>query len=117
MKCPSRRLLIAVDLSTCSRLSHIGHAISCLERQGGSIRVYPYVLTCDERYLSIRAFTDNHKREAYEWQMGECVKCGKHFELGGMEGDHAKPWQEGGKTIAANCQMLCKDDNRRKSDV
>jgi 5-methylcytosine-specific restriction endonuclease McrA len=32
-----------------------------------------------------------------------------------MEGDHVKPWHEGGKTNAANCQMLCKDDNRRKS--
>jgi hypothetical protein len=24
-----------------------------------------------------------------------------------MEGDHIKPWHEGGKTNAANCQMLC----------
>ncbi len=24
-------------------------------------------------------------------------------------------WHEGGKTILANCQMLCKDDNRRKA--
>jgi 5-methylcytosine-specific restriction endonuclease McrA len=32
-----------------------------------------------------------------------------------MEADHVKPWREGGKTNGDNCQMLCKDDNRRKS--
>lgn len=78
--------------------------------------IYRYVLDGDEHHLSIRAFTDNMKREAYERQKGICVKCQKHFELHEMEGDHVKPWREGGKTNAANCQMLCKDDNRRKSD-
>jgi hypothetical protein len=77
--------------------------------------IYPYVLTRDEKYLNIRAFTDNQKREAYERQKGICIKCGKHFELDEMEADHATPWHEGGKTSAENCQMLCKDDNRRKS--
>lgn len=32
-----------------------------------------------------------------------------------MEADHIKPWHEGGKTIATNCKMLCKQDNRTKS--
>ena len=32
-----------------------------------------------------------------------------------MEAGHAKPWHEGGRTTAGNCQLLCKDDNRRKS--
>ena len=32
-----------------------------------------------------------------------------------MEADHITPWYEGGKTIAENCQMLCKQDNRTKS--
>ena len=77
--------------------------------------VYPYVLTGDEKYLNIRAFNDNQKREAYERQGGICVKCGEHFELEEMEGDHITPWCEGGKTIAENCQMLCKHDNRIKS--
>jgi 5-methylcytosine-specific restriction endonuclease McrA len=77
--------------------------------------IYPYVLDGDERHLNIRPFSDNMKREAYERQKGICVKCQKHFELSEMEGDHIKPWREGGKTNAANCQMLCKDDNRRKS--
>ncbi len=77
--------------------------------------IYPYVLTGEEKHLNIRAFSDNQKREAYERQKGICIKCGKHFELNGMEADHITPWHEGGKTTAENCQMLCKDDNRRKS--
>ena len=77
--------------------------------------IYTYVLTRNEKYLNIRAFTDNQKREAYERQKGICVKCSEHFELVEMEADHITPWHEGGKTITENCQMLCKDDNRRKS--
>lgn len=77
--------------------------------------IYEYVLTGNEKYLNIRGFTDNQKREAYERQNGICVKCGQHFELSGMEADHITPWHEGGKTSASNCQMLCKEDNRRKS--
>ena len=77
--------------------------------------IYPYVLTRQERHLSIRAFNDKMKREAYERQKGVCVKCGEHFDLSEMEADHITPWHEGGKTTAENCQMLCKEDNRRKS--
>lgn len=83
-----------------------------VQRKSG---IYPYVLDEDERHLNIRAFSENMKREAYERQKGICVKCSKKFQLAEMEGDHIKPWHEGGKTNAANCQMLCKDDNRRKS--
>ena len=79
--------------------------------------VYAYVLTRNERHLSLRAFSDNQKREAYERQKGNCKKCGKHFEFSGMAGDHITPWSKGGKTVAENCQMLCADCNRRKSDV
>jgi hypothetical protein len=77
--------------------------------------IYPYVLTRSEKYLSIRAFNDKMKREAYEKQKGICTKCKEHFELEGMEADHITPWHEGGKTNAENCQMLCKECNRRKS--
>lgn len=76
--------------------------------------IYEYVLTRDERCLSIRAFTDNQKREAYGRQRGICPKCGKKYELSEMEADHITPWHEGGKTIPENCQMLCKRDNRLK---
>jgi hypothetical protein len=77
--------------------------------------IYPYVLTREERLLSIRAFSPNMKREAYERQKGICPFCKKKFEIDEMEADHIKPWHEGGKTISANCQMLCKEDNRTKS--
>ncbi len=51
----------------------------------------------------------------YEKQKGKCVVCKEEFKLSEMEADHIKPWHEGGKTIEKNCQLLCKDDNRRKS--
>jgi len=85
------------------------------EEVGKKSGIFSYLLTKDERYLNLRAFSDKEKREAYERQKGKCVKCRKKFEIGDMEADHVKPWHEGGKTTAANCQMLCKDDNRRKS--
>lgn len=77
--------------------------------------VYSYVLTRDERYLNIRAFSENQKREAYERQNGICANCGVHFEIDEMEADHITPWHLGGKTTSENCQMLCRDCNRRKS--
>ncbi len=77
--------------------------------------IYEYVLNHNERALSIRAFTDKQKREAYERQNGICPSCGKHFALEEMEADHITPWSKGGKTTADNCQMLCRDCNRTKS--
>ncbi|MDP2684808.1 MAG: DUF262 domain-containing protein [bacterium] len=82
--------------------------------------IYPYVLTKQEKHLSIRAFTDKMKREAYERQNGICPFCKsenkkKKWEIEEMEADHITPWHEGGKTTAENCQMLCKQDNRIKS--
>lgn len=77
--------------------------------------IYPYVLNGKEKHLNIRAFTANQKREAYERQKGICIECKSHFDISEMEADHITPWHEGGKTNAENCQMLCRDDNRRKS--
>lgn len=77
--------------------------------------IYEYVLSGEEKALNIRAFTQNMKREAYERQHGICPVCGKNFLIEEMEGDHITPWHAGGKTTAENCQMLCKDCNRRKS--
>ena len=77
--------------------------------------IYPYILTGKEKFLSIRAFTEAQKLSAYERQLGICPDCGLHFDLNQMEADHITPWHLGGKTIAENCQMLCKDCNRRKS--
>lgn len=79
--------------------------------------IYPYVLTRQEKYLSIRAFNDKEKREVYERQKGICPVCKKHWDISEMEADHITPWVEGGKTTAVNCQMLCKEDNRRKGKI
>ena len=77
--------------------------------------IYEYVLDGDEHHLGIRTFDDNTKREIYEIQKGVCKLCGKPFDIGVMEADHITPWVEGGRTVAENCQMLCRDCNRRKS--
>ncbi len=77
--------------------------------------IWEYVLTRDEKYLNIRAFTDSQKAAAYERSGGICAKCGGRFELNEMEADHITPWHEGGVTTPENCQMLCRDCNRRKS--
>ena len=79
--------------------------------------IYRYILTRDEKYLSLRTFSAKDKQKAYEKQKGICPKCPKkkHWELEEMEADHITPWHKGGKTVLENCQMLCKDHNRRKS--
>lgn len=77
--------------------------------------IYTYVLDRKEKSLNIREFSKNQKREAYERQKGICPVCKEHFEIDEMEADHITPWHEGGKTSTENCQMLCKEDNRRKS--
>lgn len=81
--------------------------------------IYPYVLTRQEKHLNIRSFTENMKRESYERQEGICPMCRdkKHWDIFEMEADHITPWHEGGKTTAENCQMLCKEHNRRKSGI
>lgn len=78
--------------------------------------IYEYLLTKNEKHLSIRAFTESNKRTMYERQKGICPICKKHFQIGEMEADHITPWSQGGKTEIENGQMLCKDCNRRKSD-
>lgn len=75
--------------------------------------VYEYVLTGDERCLSIRKFDDRTKLEAYERQGGVCPLCGKRFEFADMHGDHIVPWSKGGKTVPDNCRMLCAECNGR----
>lgn len=77
--------------------------------------IYTYLLTGEEKHLSLRQFDDKVKRKVFERQKGVCVKCLKKFEFDQMEADHVKPWHEGGTTDEKNCQLLCKDDNRRKS--
>jgi hypothetical protein len=87
------------------------------EDVGNKKGIYTYILTRNEKYLNIRSFSPNQKREAYERQKGICVVCKEVFQIDGMEADHITPWHLGGKTSAVNCQMLCKEDNRRKSGI
>jgi hypothetical protein len=79
--------------------------------------IYEYLLNGDEKHLSIRAFTPKMARAAYEQQKGICPKCKKHFEIDDMQADHITPWSKSGKTTPENCQMLCADCNRRKSNI
>lgn len=90
--------------------------------------IYTYLLTGDERNLSIRKFDDRDKRAAYERQKQRCANgthCRtpgnadgkKEFDIVEMQGDHITPWAKGGKTTAENCQMLCMPCNREKSDL
>jgi hypothetical protein len=82
-----------------------------IQRQSGII---PYVLTGDERHLDLRAFPEDIKLAVWEQQGHICPLCGKEFDFEFMEGDHIKPWREGGRTVIENCQMLCRDCNRHK---
>lgn len=77
--------------------------------------IYWYVLDGKEKHLNIRQFTKNQRIEAFTRQKGKCPVCKKTFEYEEMEADHITPWHLGGKTEPKNCQMLCKEDNRRKS--
>ena len=76
--------------------------------------IIPYVLTRDERQLDLRGFPEDIKLAVWEQQEHVCPLCGKEFDLEFMEGDHIKPWREGGRTVIENCQMLCRDCNRHK---
>ena len=82
--------------------------------------IYEYLLSGEEKHLTIRAFTQSQKEQAYDKQKGVCPRCKKEgrknfrYEIEFMEADHIKPWCEGGKTELRNCQMLCKEHNRSK---
>ena len=60
----------------------------------------------------IIASNNKHKIEEIKSML-----CGMHFEIEEMQADHITPWSKGGKTTAENCQMLCADCNRRKSNI
>jgi hypothetical protein len=77
--------------------------------------IYEYLLTGNERTLSLRAFDDKVKQKVFAMQKGKCPSCKKTFDINEMEADHIIPWRKGGKTTEGNCQMLCMKDNRTKS--
>lgn len=85
-----------------------------IERKKG---IYTYVLTGEEKWLSVRQFRNSDKRSAFERQGGICPVCNEVFPFDGMEADHIVPWHKGGRTNPENCQMLCIKHNRLKSDL
>lgn len=90
--------------------------------------IYEYIMTGEEKHLSLREFDDKIKRKVYEAQGHKCPYCERNidghtypkntieYEYKEMEGDHIVPWSQGGKTEESNCQMLCKWHNGHKSD-
>ena len=95
----------------------LARRISTLMRDGDIQRqtgIIPYVLTGDEHYLDLRAFPEDIKLAVWEKQAHICPLCGREFDYELMEGDHIKPWRDGGRTVIENCQMLCIECNRRK---
>ncbi len=76
--------------------------------------IYEYLLTGDERKLSIRAFDRRDALAAYERQGHKCAICGEVFDFDDMHADHIKAWSKGGHTTPDNCQMLCRDCNLKK---
>ena len=73
---------------------------------GSKKGVYPYLLSGDEKHLSLRAFSESVKRAVYEKQGGVCansdghikgVKCpheNERLELEQMEADHILAWSK-----------------------
>lgn len=97
--------------------AEIAERISALMRDSEVQRntgIIPYVLTGDEHHLDLRAFPEDIKLAVWEKQGHKCALCGKEFDMEFMEGDHITPWRDGGRTTEENCQMLCRECNRRK---
>ena len=103
----------STTLDTADLASRISKLIldSDVQKQMGII---PYVLTGDERHLDLRGFPEDIKLTVWEKQHHICPSCQKEFDYEFMEGDHITPWREGGRTVIENCQMLCRECNRRK---
>ena len=93
-------------------------AADCLGARHNNKGIYEYLLSGGLRRekLNLRQFDDDEKRAAYETQKGICPRCGLHFEIEEMEGDHVVPWSKGGKTVPENLQMLCRRCNALKGD-
>ena len=96
--------------------------------------VFEYILggCTDTKLLDVRVFDDATKRATYAAQtataerdhVSNCPYCAighdanntKIWKLSEMDADHVAAWSKGGKTDAANCQMLCKSHNRAKGN-
>lgn len=79
--------------------------------------IFEYVLSRNENVLKLRTFDETTKRLKYEEQNHRCPMCvregnDKEYPYEEMDGDHIVPFRQGGRTIPANCQMLCIRHNR-----
>ena len=96
--------------------------------------IYEFVLggEVQTQLLDVRLFEDSVRRQVYEAQtaaaratgrsncplcaVGNAAHAGKIWALKEMEADHVAAWSRGGKTDAANCEMLCVTHNRAKGN-
>lgn len=84
--------------------------------------IVPFLLSdqtdSDYTLLNLRQFTKSQIQKQYAKQDGICSVCQKHFEIDEMEADHINPfsWGKDGWSSSDNIQMLCKHDNRVKSN-
>ena len=84
----------------------VDRLFKCGSKEISQKGIYPLVLTGEEKYMSLRAFTVEQRRAAYERQGGKCAITGDPFPIEEMEADHIKPWSEGGKTDDENCHQI-----------
>lgn len=77
--------------------------------------VFIYLLSGEEKHLSLRTFDLNVKTSVFHRQNGICARCNQPFRLVDMHADHIVPWSKGGKTLPENCQVLCKKCNLSKA--
>jgi hypothetical protein len=96
--------------------------------------VFEYILGgfVDTKLLNVRVFEESIKKSTYKKQtiqtekkeISNCPYCAighevnknKIWKFDEMDADHVTAWSKGGKTIAKNCEMLCKTHNRAKGN-
>lgn len=83
--------------------------------------IYLYIIYGEEKYLQIRQFDEKTAKIVYEKQNHQCPYClkngiTKQYAFKEMQADHIKPWSKGGKTVEANCQILCNYHNSSKGN-
>ena len=78
--------------------------------------IYEYLLSGEEKHLSLRAFSKAVKRDVWIKQGKICFWCKKPIELEESHADHIKAWSKGGKTIESNCAVTCHKCNLLKGD-
>ncbi len=84
--------------------------------------IYLYIIYGEEKYLQIRQFDEKTAKIVYEKQNHQCPYClkngiTKQYAFKEMQADHIMPWSKGGKTVEANCQMLCNYHNSSKGNA